>query len=219
MTATLNRRALCLGLPLVLAGCASSQQQSAALYVQPTPSAPSADYGSVANEPYPVRALDLSRVDSDLLRQHVTYRGPYAPGTVVVNIPERRLYLVQQGGSALRYAVGVGRNEALNFRGFAIIGRKAAWPIWTPTASMIESIPRYAAYAGGMRGGADNPLGPRALYLYRDNQDTHFRLHGTTEPGSIGKAVSSGCIRLFNQDIIDLYERVPVGAPLVVLQS
>ena len=81
----------------------------------------------------------------------------------MVNIPERRLYLVQQGGSALRYAVGVGRNEALNFRGFAIIGRKAAWPIWTPTASMIESIPRYAAYAGGMRGGADNPLGPRAL--------------------------------------------------------
>ena len=84
---------------------------------------------------------------------------------------------------------------------------------------MIQSIPRYGAYAGGMPGGAENPLGPRALYLYRDNQDTHFRLHGTNEPRSIGNAVSSGCIRLFNQDIIDLYNRVPLGAKLVVLQA
>ena len=84
---------------------------------------------------------------------------------------------------------------------------------------MIARIPRYAAYAGGMPGGLENPLGARALYLYRDHRDTYFRLHGTNEPDSIGSAVSSGCIRLFNQDIIDLYNRVPVGAPVMVLQS
>ena len=129
-----------------------------------------------------------------------------------MNVAQRRLYLVQGDGRALRYAVGVGREEALNFHGDAIIGRKAEWPSWTPTATMIRAMPRYAAYAGGMPGGIDNPLGARALYLYRDGQDTYFRLHGTTEPETIGTAVSSGCIRLVNQDIIDLYNRVPVGA-------
>ncbi len=220
MTSTLNRRAIFVGLPLLLAGCASSPPQTSQLALQPRePADIASPYGPITNEPYPVRALDLNKVDPDLLRQPVAYNGPYAGGTVVVSIPERRLYLVQPDGSALRYAVGVGRDEALNFRGSAVIGRKAEWPSWTPTASMIQSIPRYRAFAGGMPGGADNPLGPRALYLYRDNQDTHFRLHGTTEPRSIGKAVSSGCIRLFNQDIIDLYNRVPIGAPLVVLQG
>ena len=140
------------------------------------------------------------------------FTTPYKPGTVVVKIPERRLYLVQPNGRAIRYAVGVGRAEALNFRGTATIGRKAEWPSWTPTEHMIHAIPRYAAYAGGMPGGINNPLGARALYLYRDGQDTHFRLHGTTEPETIGTAVSSGCIRLVNHDIIDLYNRVPVGA-------
>ena len=220
MRGGLSRRALCLALPVLFSGCATSQQSSSLMVDQPLdPVGYASSYGAISNEPYPVRALDLSKVDEGLLRQQVPYRGPYEPGTVVVNIPERRLYLVQVGGSALRYAVGVGRDEALNFRGSAVIGRKAEWPTWTPTASMIQSIPRYGAYAGGMPGGAENPLGPRALYLYRDNQDTHFRLHGTNEPRSIGNAVSSGCIRLFNQDIIDLYNRVPLGAKLVVLQA
>ena len=220
MTHSLSRRSVFMGLPLLLAGCASASTQVTGVALQPgLQQDVSSPYGPVPNEPYPVRALDLSKVDADLLRQQVAYNGPYAPGTVVVSIPQRRLYLVQPAGSAIRYAVGVGRDEALNFRGSAVIGRKAEWPTWTPTASMIQSIPRYKAYAGGMPGGSGNPLGPRALYLYRDNQDTHFRLHGTTEPRSIGKAVSSGCIRLFNQDIIDLYDRVPVGAPLVVLQG
>jgi lipoprotein-anchoring transpeptidase ErfK/SrfK len=220
MTITLNRRAVFVGLPLLLAGCASSPQQVSQVALQPpAPTDAASAYGPIANEPFPVRALDLNKIDPDLLRQPVAYNGAYAPGTVVVSIPERRLYLVQPGGSAIRYAVGVGRDEALNFRGAAVIGRKAEWPTWTPTSSMIQSIPRYKAYAGGMPGGVDNPLGPRALYLYRDNRDTHFRLHGTTEPRSIGKAVSSGCIRLFNQDIIDLYDRVPLGAQLVVLQG
>jgi lipoprotein-anchoring transpeptidase ErfK/SrfK len=95
----------------------------------------------------------------------VTFPARYPPGTIFVNITERRLYLVQRGGRALRYAVGVGREEAVNFRGSAVVGRKAEWPRWIPTADMIRKIPRYAAYAGGMAGGLENPLGARALYL------------------------------------------------------
>ena len=136
-----------------------------------------------------------------------------------MNVTERRLYLVQRGGRALRYAVGVGREEAVNFRGSAVVGRKAEWPRWIPTADMIRKIPRYAAYAGGMPGGLENPLGARALYLYVGDRDSYFRIHGTNEPTTIGSAVSSGCIRMFNQDIIDLYNRVSPGAPVVVLQS
>jgi lipoprotein-anchoring transpeptidase ErfK/SrfK len=119
----------------------------------------------------------------------------------------------------MRYAVGVGRTEALDFHGSAVIGRKAEWPRWIPTPWMMQTMPRYRAYAGGMDGGLGNPLGARALYLYRDGRDTYFRLHGTNEPDTIGQPVSSGCIRLFNQDIIDLYNRAPVGTPVVVLQG
>jgi lipoprotein-anchoring transpeptidase ErfK/SrfK len=176
-------------------------------------------YGAVTNDKFPIAEVDLAERDPALARQEVSFSGPYKPGTVVVNVAQRRLYLVQPGGRALRYAVGVGREEALNFHGDAIIGRKAEWPSWIPTQTMIRAMPRYAAYAGGMPGGIDNPLGARALYLYRNGQDTYFRLHGTTEPETIGTAVSSGCIRLVNQDIIDLYNRVPVGAQVVVLQN
>jgi lipoprotein-anchoring transpeptidase ErfK/SrfK len=137
----------------------------------------------------------------------------------VVIVPERRLYLVQDNGRALRYAVGVGRTEALNFRGSAVIGRKETWPRWTPTAHMMAAMPQYRPYAGGMDAGPDNPLGARALYLYRNGRDTYFRLHGTNEPESIGHAVSSGCIRLLNEDIIDLYNRVSLGTPVAVVQG
>jgi lipoprotein-anchoring transpeptidase ErfK/SrfK len=153
------------------------------------------------------------------MRQEVAWHGRERPGTIVVNVPQRRLYLVEAGGRAIRYGVGVGRAEAMNFRGSAVIGRKEKWPHWTPTANMMAAIPLYRSYARGMDGGPGNPLGPRALYLYRDGRDTFFRLHGTTEPETIGTAVSSGCIRLFNQDIIDLYDRVKVGTRVVVVQG
>lgn len=104
-----------------------------------------------------IPALELDQVDHDLLRQEVTFSGRYSPGTIVVNVSERRLYLVERGDRALRYAVGVGREEALNFRGRAVIGQKAEWPRWIPTADMIKKMPRYAAYAGGMPGGLGNP--------------------------------------------------------------
>lgn len=175
-------------------------------------------YAAKSDEPFPLPAIDLRRVPRQFWRQEVDFDGKYAPGTIVVNTSERFLYLVQPGRRALRYGVGVGREEGLNFRGTATIGRKAAWPRWTPTANMIRTQPaRYKPYAAGMAGGLTNPLGARALYLYRNGRDTHFRLHGTTEPYTIGQQVSSGCIRLINQDIIDLHSRVSVGTKVVVL--
>jgi lipoprotein-anchoring transpeptidase ErfK/SrfK len=220
MSTLLSRRGFLAAIGLLLDGCAASHMGRSPTAMREAYGFDYAfAYGPIPDEPYPIPELDLSTIDPGLLRQQVSYVGPYRPGAIVVNVAERRLYLVQPGGLALRYAVGVGREEALNFRGSAAIGRKAEWPSWTPTASMIERIPRYANYAAGMPGGLDNPLGARALYLYRGNRDTFFRLHGTNEPTTIGQAVSSGCIRLFNQDIIDLYNRVPIGAPVVVLQE
>jgi lipoprotein-anchoring transpeptidase ErfK/SrfK len=197
----LSRRALIAGLPLLLAGCAG------------------ANYGSTQDGGFNIGPVDLTTTDSSLLRQEVAWKGREKPGSIVVNVPERRLYLVEANGRALRYGIGVGRSEGMNFRGSAVIGRKEKWPHWTPTANMMAEIPGYRPFAGGLDGGPDNPLGPRALYLYRDGRDTFFRLHGTTEPESIGTAVSSGCIRLFNQDIIDLYNRVPVGTHVTVVQG
>jgi lipoprotein-anchoring transpeptidase ErfK/SrfK len=220
MTAIVDRRVVLAALGACLSGCTTPRG------VAPYASLPGtrdaalfAAYGPIEDDGHRIPALDPATVNPDVLRRQVPFAGPYRPGTIVVDIPDRRLYLVQPGGMAMRYTVGVGREEALNFRGSAVIGRKAVWPRWAPTETMIETMPRYAAYAGGMVGGIGNPLGARALYLYRGNKDTLFRLHGTNEPETIGTAVSSGCIRLFNHDIIDLYNRVPVGAPVVVLQE
>jgi lipoprotein-anchoring transpeptidase ErfK/SrfK len=167
---------------------------------------------------FTIPGIDIRKIPEKFWRQDVDYYGSEAPGSIVVNTTDRFLYLVQAGGRAIRYGVGVGREEGLNFRGSATIGRKAVWPRWTPTANMIKTQPeRYGPVAAGMEGGLRNPLGARALYLYRNGTDTHFRLHGTIEPYSIGQSVSSGCIRLINQDIIDLYDRVGVGTRVTVI--
>jgi lipoprotein-anchoring transpeptidase ErfK/SrfK len=177
-------------------------------------------YGPVMGEPYMVAAMDLRRVDPKWWRQEVPYYTSERPGTLVVDTPAHYLYLVMENNRALRYGIGVGKDEALVFRGEATIGRKAQWPRWTPTKSMIAREPdRYGPYANGMEPGPENPLGPRALYLYKNGRDTLFRIHGTTEPYTIGTNVSSGCIRLMNQDIIDLYARVPVGARVTVINA
>ena len=194
----LGRRALLVGLSLLVAGCAGG-------------------YGHMRDGGFGIAPVDLTNVDRDLLRREVDWKGKEKPGTIVVNIEKRRLYLVQKGHRAMRYGIGVARTSAANFRGTAVIGRKEKWPHWTPTANMMAAIPVYRSYAGGMEGGPNNPLGPRALYLYRNGHDTFFRLHGTIEPETIGQAVSSGCIRMFNQDIIDLYSRVPLGARVRVI--
>ena len=174
-------------------------------------------YSAKTGEPYTVAAVDLRRVPQQYWRQEVDYPSDHAPGSIVVNTAERFLYLVMPNDRAMRYGVGVGREEGLQFKGNATISRKAEWPSWTPTANMIKTQPeRYASYASGLPGGPTNPLGARALYLYRGGKDTHFRLHGTIEPYTIGTQVSSGCIRLMNQDIIDLYSRVPIGTRVYV---
>ena len=149
-------------------------------------------------------------------REDMPYAGDEAPGTIVVDTHTRKLYLVGEAGMATRYPIAVGR-EGLSFRGTGGIGRKAEWPSWQPTANMVRTRPDlYAAYAGGLPGGLINPLGARALYLYRGGRDSMFRIHGTSDAASIGHATSAGCIRLFNQDIIDLYNRVPTGTRVKV---
>lgn len=202
-------------LPLAMTACVSTQPppQALARHIDPTYIAM---YGPRPDEPHPLPATDISEVDPKFLRREVAYYGREEPGTVVVDTGARYLYLVRENGRAIRYGIGVGK-EGLAWGGRARVGRKATWPNWTPTASMIKRDPeRNRPWASGMPGGLENPLGARALYLYDGDRDMMYRIHGTTEPWSIGQAVSSGCIRLFNQDIIDLYNRVPVGSPVVV---
>lgn len=148
--------------------------------------------------------------------QTVRFKG-YRAGTIVVDTKNHFLFLVQRNGKARRYGVGVGK-AGLAFKGKATIARKAKWPSWTPTQNMIRREPeKYAKFAKGVPGGPGNPLGARALYLYRGNQDTYFRIHGTTQPNSIGRSVSNGCIRMINDHVEDLYDRVPVGTKVIVL--
>ena len=149
-------------------------------------------------------------------RAEVDYAGSEEPGTIVVDTYARVLYHVQEGGKAMRYGIAVGR-EGISFRGTGYVGRKQDWPSWTPTANMVRTRPDlYAAYAGGLPGGLENPLGARALYLYRGGRDTMFRVHGTIDNASIGRATSAGCIRLFNQDAIHLFENAEIGDRIVV---
>jgi lipoprotein-anchoring transpeptidase ErfK/SrfK len=191
-----TRRGLLLGgLALMASGCAPTMRQASPVYFA----------GS-----------RRTTIDSRFRRQRVPYDGGQAPGTIVVDTTQKFLYFVEEDGMATRYGVGVGE-EGLSLKGMATIGRKAEWPSWTPTANMMRRKPRLVQYAGGVPGGPQNPLGARALYLYRGGRDTMFRLHGTNEPWSIGQAVSSGCVRLMNEDIIHLYERVPVGTTVLVI--
>lgn len=151
--------------------------------------------------------------------QVVNFPTEHPVGTVVVDVQSRFLYLLQEGGTAFRYGVGVGR-AGLAWSGTSRIGRKAEWPSWTPTRKMIEREPeKYAKYADGVPGGPNNPLGARALYLYHNGHDTLYRIHGTNEPRTIGKAVSNGCIRMLNKHVSDLYERVSIGTRVIVLNE
>lgn len=134
-------------------------------------------------------------------------------GTITIDTKNRWLYLSLEGGQAMRYDIGVGR-DGFTWSGKAYIARRAEWPAWTPPAEMLKRRPDIPHY---MKGGIENPLGARAMYLYNTKGDTMFRIHGTNEPDTIGQAVSSGCIRLLNADVIDLYNRVNVGARVVVL--
>lgn len=215
--AVLTRRALVAGMPLALAACAGGPNLGSMLDFGGDGMNYASVYGPKPNEEHPLPAMNYVSLDQTVLRRVVTDPTGEKPGTVVVDPKARRLYLVMEGGRAMRYGVGVGR-EGMEWSGRAKVGRKAAWPRWTPTADMIRRDPKTnGPWAGGMPGGLQNPLGARALYLTQGGRDTMYRIHGTNAPRTIGYAMSSGCIRMFNHDVIDLYERAPSGTPVVVL--
>lgn len=150
-------------------------------------------------------------------RETVTFASGEKPGTIIIRTHERALYFVLGSGRAVRYGVAVGK-EGFSWAGTARVGLKRVNPVWTPPPEMIERTPKYAKWAGGMPGGLPiNPLGPRAMYLFNKGGDTGFRIHGTIHPESIGTAASSGCIRMLNKEVIELYEKVRVGTKVIVL--
>lgn len=156
------------------------------------------------------------RLEERFKPRWVKVRSEFKPGTIHVWPSHHYLYFVTEPEKAIRYGVAVG-SAGRNLRGTVTVRRKAEWPSWTPTPSMIRREPKvYAKYAGGMPGGPDNPLGARALYLYRGGRDTLYRIHGTPQPWTIGRSVSSGCIRMVNAHVEDLYERVPLGTKVTV---
>ena len=181
-------------------------------------------YGAVDGEPFPIPAVPLSDVDPVYLRQAVYYPTGEQPGTIIIDPQNHFLYFVQGNGRAVRYGVGVGR-QGFGWSGVASIHDKQEWPDWYPPKEMIARQPDLRRQMSdlqgglGMPGGPRNPLGARAMYLWQGNKDTLYRIHGTVEPWTIGRSVSSGCIRMINQDVMDLYKRASVGARVVVLGS
>lgn len=192
---------------VLLAACGAPKVQ------EPPPAVVPPEYQAVQDGEFLIPAVEpLHLFDGQNQRVEVDYNGDEKPGSIVVDTFARKLYYVTEPGRAIRYAIAVGR-EGLSFKGTGYIGRKAEWPSWQPTANMIRTRPDlYAEYAAGLDGGLDNPLGARAMYLYRNGRDTMFRIHGTIDNASVGRATSAGCIRLFNQDAIDLYNRIENGA-------
>jgi lipoprotein-anchoring transpeptidase ErfK/SrfK len=222
MTAiTLGRRQFLAGAAsltsLLLAGCATSG--STRLVDDPTGAVPPdvlAMYAALPDERFPIPRARIELVPAQFRRQWVDDPTGERPGTLVVDTSNRFLYLVQENGKALRYGVGIGR-DGFAWSGRGVIQYKKEWPTWTPPSEMIARQPELEPYRNGMPPSIDNPLGARALYIFKDGRDTIYRLHGATDERTIGQAISSGCVRLLNQDIIDLYPRVPSGSPIVVM--
>jgi lipoprotein-anchoring transpeptidase ErfK/SrfK len=176
----------------------------------------SSDYGARTDAGYRIPPVPVYKVDRKYHRQIVPYGTDEKPGTIIVDTRTKFLYYVLGDGRAMRYGIGVGR-AGFEWSGTARVAWKREWPTWTPPGEMIKRQPQLIKYAGGMDPGLRNPLGARALYLFNKRGDTGYRLHGTPEWWSIGKAMSSGCIRLMNQDIIDLYNRAEIGAKVIVI--
>jgi lipoprotein-anchoring transpeptidase ErfK/SrfK len=176
----------------------------------------------VDGEPFPVPAAPLAKIEPVFLRQEVAYLTREAAGTIVIDPRAHFLYHVQGGGRATRYGVGVGR-QGFAWSGAATINSKQEWPDWYPPKEMIDRQPSIRRQVTqlqsglGVPGGPRNPLGARALYLWQNSKDTLYRIHGTLEPQTIGRSVSSGCIRMINQDVIYLYDQVSIGTRVVVL--
>ncbi|MBO9590394.1 L,D-transpeptidase [Devosia sp.] len=225
LSATPSRRAVLAGLAsvgaLALAGCSTTgSTRSAVATAEPAgrivPPEVLSMYGPLPDEDFPIPAAPIHLLDPIYWRQEVDNVTGEKPGTVVVDTANRFLYWTMPEGRAMRYGVGIGR-AGFEWNGRAHIAYKRKWPTWTPPSEMIDRQPEIEKYRHGQPPGLDNALGPRALYIHQGNKDTLYRVHGNMDVHSIGKAVSSGCVRLLFQDIVDLYERVPNGSPIVVL--
>ena len=202
-------------LVLLLAACA--QTPPAATDASRVSAATRAMYAAVDDGQFVVPAIPDHLLTPENVQQEVDFWTDEPPGSIVVDPYSYHLYYVLGDNRAIRYRVGVGA-AGRTFVGRATVGFKREWPYWTPTANMIRVEPAlYGPWAGGMAPGLENPLGARALYLYRGGQDTMYRIHGTNAPSSIGDSVSAGCIRMFQQDAMDLYQRVEAGARVRVL--
>ncbi len=233
-----NRRSLIAGASSAaafgLAGCVGGQQSPIAAAV-PAPAQPrvladatpgdfNSMYAEVQDGKFLVPAVKPSDLNPAFRRTLVAYAGKESPGTIVVDPPNHYLYHVEDGGQATRYGVGVGR-EGFGWSGNATVHSKQEWPDWYPPKEMLDRRPELKKMMSelrgglGMPGGPENPLGARAHYLYQGNADTLFRIHGTNEPWTIGQSLSSGCIRMVNQDAMHLYQRAPIGTKVVVLGS
>lgn len=213
-----RRAAIVLLLLPLLAACAGTPPVLQEAGVALDPRVPTR-YRAIDDGAFTVPAIPARYLSAENIRREVDYWTDEPPGTIVVDPWEMYLYLVLEGDRAIRYRVGVGE-QGRNFSGSATVAMKREWPRWTPTPNMLRTEPElYGPWRGGMEGGLENPLGARALYLYRGGRDTLYRIHGTYAPWSIGQGVSAGCIRLFNQDAIDLYDRVDVGTRVVVLRE
>jgi len=195
--------AMIIGVCAVISGCTTSSLTGPA------------HYPALSDGGYTIPAIPQHKIANNYRRQTVSYPSKDEPGTIIVDTKAKYLYSILGQGKAVRYGIGVGR-DGFRWAGTAHIGQKREWPVWTPPPAMIKRQPHLAKYAGGQKGGLSNPLGSRALYLYKGGRDTLYRLHGTPEWWTIGSNVSSGCIRLMNHDIIDLYNRTKVGTKVIV---
>lgn len=195
---------------LALAGCSSGGVMSLAQAEK--------HYGPRSDERFPIPAVSVAKVDPKYFRRTLSYNSKEAVGTIIVDPKNHYVYRIEGEGLATRYGVSVGR-DGFRWSGDAYVGRKSEWPIWTPPREMIKRQPEVAKYAGGMAPGLDNPLGARALHLYQDGVYTLYTLYSTIRPETIGKGISSGCIGLLTQDMLELYDRTPVNTRVVVLKA
>lgn len=238
MSSLVSRRSFLTGLSLLgvsaVAACAQLPKQSLDLagsqdavpadkpapveVAAPAPAKPDyiSMYQAVEEDGYRLPAIPFAKVNEKFLRQVVDDPTGEKPGTIVVNTVDKFLYLVLKNGKAMRYGVGLGR-QGYSWKGRAIVQWKRKWPTWTPPSTMISRDPKLEKWRQGMPPGVNNPLGSRALYIFQGGVDTLYRIHGSPDWNSIGKSASSGCVRMFNQDVMDLYERVPGKAPLLVI--
>ncbi|MGY6550246.1 MAG: L,D-transpeptidase [Roseinatronobacter sp.] len=182
----------------------------------PAPEFPPIDYATRRDGAHTLRAVNMAEIPEFLHRQVVRLETEEPVGSIVIENQNRLLYLILENGYALRYGISVGR-EGFDWTGLSFVYRKAHWPTWTPPPEMIAREPHLERWRAGQPGGPSNPLGARALYLMTDGRDQGYRIHGTPEWRSIGRFASSGCFRMLQQDVIDLYDRVPIGTRVIVI--